>query len=378
MSDQYLYHEGGSFFHEGHGGQIIDNRGAGIAETALSEAENEGTYFTDFVNTSGQTPSFGEESSFTGNDSGHPFDMPYSWIPTPQPEYHTNFSMDFSGSGLNPPLEGNLSFTNFPMDFSGSGLNPPLGGNSSFPNFSMEFSGSGLNSHLEGNSSFIETFGDLDYDLEDPESLNFEEYDETGCSTYLSNPDQNYHSGDALSFSGSAGEQFPDASGAEILNNPGYYAKAPLYPDMVPQSAVGPQSGYNWQDAPQSGDNYNIGPSDSDQPNASPPQSRDHGRAQSGDYYNNGPSDPDQSNDLPPQPQKTMTRWTEADEIKLLRGVENKVPYKEIAKDLNRTANSCRLRHNKLVKEALKPKNVPVLRMKDISSVRGERRINRA
>lgn len=388
MSDQYLNSEGGSPFHEGHGGQVIDNRDAGIAELPLPEAENESTYFTDFGNTSGQIPSFGDESSFTGNDSGHLFDIPDSWIPSSQPEYHTNFSMDFSVSGLNPPLQENLSFTNFSMDFNGSGLNlpfegnlsfanfsmdfdrfglnPPLEGNSSFTNFSTDFSGSGLNPQLEGNSSFTENLGGS---LDAAATPNCEEYDETRDSPDLSNSVQNYHFGDGWSFSAGAGEQFSDASGAEILDNAAYKAKAPLYPDMMPQSAVGPQSGYNWQDAPQSGDNYNIGPSDSDQPNASPLQPRDHRHTQSGDDYNNGPSDPDQSNESPQQPQKKMQRWTEKEEIQLLRGVENRVPLKKIGEDLNRTANSCRIHHNTLVKKALKPKNVPILRMKDISTV---------
>lgn len=105
MSDQYLYHEGGSSFHDGHGGQIIHDTGAEIAGTPLSEAENESAYFTDFSNVPGQIPFFGDESSFILNDSGHLFDIPYSDIPSSKPEYAPIFSMDFSGSGLNPHLE---------------------------------------------------------------------------------------------------------------------------------------------------------------------------------------------------------------------------------------------------------------------------------
>lgn len=327
MSDQYLYHEGGSSFHDGHGGQIIHDTGAEIAGTPLSEAENESAYFTDFSNVPGQIPFFGDESSFILNDSGHLFDIPYAEIPCSKPEYAPIFSMDFSVSGLNPRLEGNPTFT--------------------------------------------ENFGDPSYDVGAAATPNLEEYGETRHSTDLSNYDQNYLFGGSLSFPGGADEQFSNAFGAEIFENAAYNANAPPYSDMMPQSAFGLQIGFNWQDAPQSGDNYNTGPPDSDQPNASPSQPRKHGCTHSGGDYNIGPSDPGQPNESPSQPQK-VRKWTEEDETKLLMWRENGVCYEKIGEWLCRTASGCQAHRHILLGKAWAPKDVPILCMKDISRVSGE------
>lgn len=313
MSDQYLYHEGGSRFHEGHDGQVIYNRGAGIVEPPLSEAENETTYFTDFSNMSGQIPFSEDESSFAGNGSGNLFDIPNSWIPSSQPEYHTQFSMDCSGSGLNPHPEGISS------------------------------------------ESFTTNVRDHVYTLDAPATLNHGEYDETRRPKDPSNHDQNYHFGDGWSFSGGAGEQFSYASGAKILDNAAYNGNAPLYPNMIPQSmpqsAVGPQSGYNWQprDAPQSGDSCSIGPFDSDQTNASPPQPREHRPTQSGDDDNIRPPEQDQSNKSPSQPQqKPGKRWSKAEDGKLLKRLQNRMDLEQVAEELHRTVDSCRGRRRRL------------------------------
>lgn len=158
MSDQYLYREGGSSFHEGHGRNIIDNKGAEVTGNPLSEAENQRTYFTHSSNMSGQIPSLGEDLVFTeydeifgdgdplsiGNHGRHLSDTHYTGIPSSQTEYHTNFSMDFSGSGFNP--------------------------------------------HPESNSSFTKNVGGLSCDLHAAANFNSKEYDETRYSTKFEQP----------------------------------------------------------------------------------------------------------------------------------------------------------------------------------------------
>lgn len=311
MSGQYPYGESGSYFHVGDGEHIINIEDAGIPGNSHSEAENESAYFTHSSNMSGQISSLGDnpfftednpfftgdDSFFTGNDGHHLVHNPDAGIPGFTPEYLSSFSMDFSKSDLIP--------------------------------------------HPEDNSFFTRYFGDPSYDISAAATPNLGEYDETSYWTDFSNPDQTPHFGDGSSFSGGAGERFSDASGAEILDDATYNAKAPLNSDMMPQSAVVPESGCNRQEAPQPGDD------------------------------NIRSSDPNQSNESPSQPHKTP-RWTEEDELNLLTWYDNGVCFEKIGEKLHRTAMSCKLHRQILIRKALAPKDVPILPLKDMSRLSWE------
>lgn len=287
-------------------GHIIDNTTAEMTEPPYSDAENESTYFTDFSNMSGQVPSFGDSPFTTGGVDAHLLDNPYAGIPNSGHQIHATSSMDFD-----------------------------------IPDQTL---------HLEGTSSFTRNVGEFSFEAGSAENLNFEEYDETRYPTDFSNSVHTPHSGDR-SFFGGADEEFSHVAGAEIFDNASYNAKAPLSPSMMPQSAVGPQSGYNHQDAPQPGDNYNIGP-----PN------------------------PNKSNELPSQSGKkprNTKKWEPDEEEALLRLYDKWKSYDKVGKELHRSYWSCKGRRTELLKkkkeieariqaenEAIAAARVPVLRMK--------------
>lgn len=347
MFDQYQDSEDDSYSNEGNGGRSFNNN-AGTRTPGYpdSEAEDEFPHYTDSRYTYGQS-SFVEDALFWTENAGDSPPGNYS-VPMSGPEHHTNSPMDLDVSDQLPQLEGNSVLMeniggDIPYEFDAV-ASPRFTENMETIHF-PDFGSSGQHPHLKSNPFLTEYIsGDESYEIGAGVGPRFEENRDAQYFTDFSASCLTPQSEDGAAFSGGAGGQSPHRYAETIddtNHNPGYS----LHANMMPQSAVGPEWGYNDQDTSQSNDGHN---------NISPVSN--------------------QSKKLPPQLRMSRAgeKWTDDETEKLLDWSEAGMRSADIGEKLNRTANSCRshlrdvkLKMDQAEKEANSapwaPKHVPLL-----------------